>query len=65
MLENKIEIDCKAAAAVTKKITESGVGDIGVDGLGVEVVGEVEAGQGEADGVLGVDADVLGNSEIQ
>ena len=50
---------------MTKKVAERYVGGIGVDGLGVEVVGEVEAGQGEADGVLGVDADVLGNSEIQ
>jgi len=64
-LEKNVEIGGEPAPAVAEEVSESRVGGIVVNRLGVEMVGQVEAGERQPDGVLGVHADVLGNPRIQ
>ena len=50
---------------VSEELAVERIGGVEVDRLGVGVVGQVEARNGEAHGVLRVDADVLPNPRVE
>src|SRR6516164_5356844 len=64
LLKEKVEIDREPAAAMAEEVAVGRVGDVVVDDLGVEMVGQVEPRKGEADSVLGIDLNVLREAGI-
>ena len=63
-LKENVEIHGEAAAAMPEEVPIRHVGDIGMQRLGVEVVGQVEARERQTDGVLGVHLDVFRDAGI-
>jgi hypothetical protein len=54
-LEDDFKIATVAAVVVAEEDAAQGIGGVGVHGEGVEVVGDVEGREREADGVFRVD----------
>src|ERR1035438_4827518 len=50
---------------MSEEVAVSGVVDVGMDGLRIEVIGQIETGQRESNGVLGIDPDVLRNTRVE
>src|SRR5690242_8838406 len=62
--KQKVEIDRKSPSPMTEKIAVSRVGDVVMDHLGVEMVGQVEPDQTEADRIFGIELNILGQTRI-
>jgi len=63
-LKEHIEIDRETPAAVSEEVAVSRVVHVGMDGLRIEVIGQIKTGQLESNGILGIDPDVLRNAGV-
>src|SRR6266566_1273369 len=62
--EEKIEIRGETPPAMAKKVSKSGIGDIAVNLLGVEVIGKIKTAHGDPYRVFGVYLEIFGKPGI-